>query len=146
MNINRGLFRLWVIFATILIISVSAFNYNDLKIATSHFDPTTARVTLPVECVNARGKPDVDFTQERGYCWYLMPAYRKFYPEYGNLSDEKISDALYASKKAKSTPDSSLLWHALYNILIYGFGISILLLAMGLCIKWIIQGFKNEQR
>lgn len=143
---SRGLLRLWVILAIIFIFAALMLNLDNLKYSKSTFDPTTATLMLPVDCTLARGKLGEDYVNnlEGGYCWYKISEFRKLFPEYKDLPDAKLSEKLYQSMKRKPEPDNHLFWNAIYNVLIYGFGIPILLLVLGFCLKWIISGFKNN--
>jgi hypothetical protein len=140
---RRGLLRLWVIFAIIFIFAAITLNFDNLKYSKSQFDPTTATLALPVDCTLARGELGKNYTSDsEKYCWYTVSEFRKLFPEYKDLPDEKLSEKLYQSMKSK--PDNHLFWDAIHNILIYGFGIPFLLLALSLCFQWIVAGFKNS--
>lgn len=145
MNIMRGLFRLWIILTAIFITVVVMLNAHNLKYSKSAFDPITATLMLPVDCELARGKLSKDYTNnlEGGHCWYKISEFRKLFPEYKNLSDTQLSETLYKSIKRESEPNNHLFWNAAHNVLIYGFGIPILLLVLGLCFKWVFAGFKK---
>jgi len=146
MNISRGLFRLWITFAIIFIFAAIMLNFDNLKYPKTKFDLTTATLMLPVDCALARGKRGKNYINnlEGGYCWYKISEFRKLFPEYKDLPDEKLSEQLYRSVKRKSEPDNHLFWNAIHNVLIYGFGIPILLLVLGFCLKWVIAGFKKN--
>lgn len=146
MNISRGLFRLWIILAVLFVFLVIIFNLDDLKHPTSKFDSTTAKLMLPVDCSLVRGKLDKDYsTNLKGnYCWYQISVFRKLFPEYKDLQDTELSEKLYKKVNIKSQPDNHLFWNAVQNILIYGLGIPLLLLALGFCLKWALAGFRNN--
>ena len=107
MNFGVGFFRIWIVASVLFATGVAVLSYD--KIA-SEFeragqDWSKAGILLvPVDCRDARGKVNVDYTPPEGpwnaytgspQCWYRADVLRRLYPEYKDLPDDDLSDRLY---------------------------------------------------
>jgi hypothetical protein len=136
MDLRRGLFRLWIVFA-VLFASVAAivsfdgvrdeFRNASVKNAGSHF-----ALLVPVDCLQARGQLDSDYYKNAGYCWYEMPKFRALYPQYKHWEDSELSEELY--KKIGIILPERRPWTKLAQAagLALGIPVAVLLLGWGL--------------
>lgn len=95
-NVRGGLFRLWIVLATvwaIVVCSVSFRNVRDefkkaesmRKINAMGFKPD-----LPVDCASARGQAgDYRRDEKKNLCWYDMRKFRVLFPEYKDLDERQ---------------------------------------------------------
>jgi hypothetical protein len=83
MNARRGLFRLWIVFCVLVVISVSVASYNDVRDEFRVAGNLHAHM-LPVACIDSalRGTAGTDYSFGGGFCWYRMKDFRRLYPEY----------------------------------------------------------------
>ena len=164
MNIKRGLFRLWAIFTVVfagivLVISADSLHREFKKVYSPSPWKDLAVLLVPTDCNTARGKKptaeefldppatfpkNADYTTEKDnpYCWYELPKFRTLYPEYKDLSDDELSDKLYA--KAGLPTEHPHPWSLLGNTLLFALGPPILLLVFGRALLWAISGFRTS--
>lgn len=151
MNARRGMFRLWLVFSVLFVIGVGAASYirirNEFRIADTDLDALAKKYggtnLLPVNCAEARGTMDRDYSSSEGLCWYTMENFRRFYPEYRDLSDRVISDRVYA--KAGIPLRKAHPWEALLDAALLAVGIPLIILALGFGFAWVISGFRTPQ-
>lgn len=111
-NLRRGLFRLWIIFACLFVIAVGIASTQGIR---DEFrkDSITNKwgwaLMVPVDCSEARGKVSTDYSKEKdGLCWYEMSKFRAQYTEYKDLKDDQLSDRLYEKAGLPANADSAL--------------------------------------
>ena len=181
MNINRGLFRIWLVFSAIFIFGTLSLSYNEIfnefknKYATSK-PPADASSLVPMDCKIARGvKSEFDNAQlkalkdansrltasgnketletTKGYdyfksrddihCWYDLSKFRAQFPEYNDLSDQVLTDALYEKAFDLNAPEYDP-WSLLLKKILLSISIPLGSLILGLITKWAIAGFKSS--
>jgi len=161
MNMQRGLFRLWVCFAVIFAAIILFISYDDIKNVFSKTLPYHDYQTLlPVDCSQARGnKPSteksldgksddkadyfqLDNGQDKEHCFYTIPKFRPLYPEYKDLSDEELVERTYDKIGVKT--DHFVPWEKLFHVLRFAFGIPLIILALGRSLFWVASGFKSK--
>ena len=100
MNLRRGFFRIWVVVSIAFAGAVGVLGYEKVAGEFERAGPWPGILMVPVDCRDARGNADKDYTTglDGSWCWYQVDVLRKLYPEYKDLSDEAVGDRLY--KKA----------------------------------------------
>ena len=73
MNWRRGLFRLWIVGTVLFVLAVAFVSYSEIK---EQFD-----------AIAIASKPEVTSS--------FIAEFRQQYPEYNNLTDDQLSDAVY---------------------------------------------------
>jgi len=73
MNWRRGLFRLWIVGTVLFVLAVAFVSYGEIK---AEFDANAIA-----------SKPEVTSS--------FIAEFRQRYPEYNNLTDDQLSDAVY---------------------------------------------------
>jgi hypothetical protein len=105
MNWRRGLFRLWLVFSVLFAIGAVSFNYIKGEFDQLSFKEAMKNdiLMVPVDCSLARGAEKTDYIKDinpsaRNACWYQSPKFRRLYPEYADLTDDKLIGAKPYSK------------------------------------------------
>lgn len=144
MNIRRGLFRLWVIFAGLFVIGtgvvLSSEIREEFKKAAATREMSSFILDIPVDCAIARGKLSADYTNEIGRCWYELPKFRALYPEYKDLSDDRLSNLLYG--KAGIPLVTLRPWTKVIQAAGLAIGVPIAALLLGWSMIWAFSGFQ----
>ena len=70
MNWRRGLFRLWIVGAALFVFAITFISYSDIK-----------------EQFDVASEPEVTSS--------FIAEFRQRYPEFNNLTDDQLSDAVY---------------------------------------------------
>lgn len=74
MNIRRGLFRLWAVFASLFVIATGIVSTgsicDEFRKAASIKDASSFVPLLPIDCSQARGSAGSDYSSFNGCCWY----------------------------------------------------------------------------
>jgi hypothetical protein len=92
---------LWLIFFVLFAASVALTSFTeirrDFKAASGLAKSQVRGIRVPMSCTNARGTENRDYVAEvnDAFCWYDMPSLRKIYPEYDDVSDRTLIDAIY---------------------------------------------------
>jgi len=133
-NIRRGLFRLWVVASLLFLIWLGWLSYDEIR---SEFK--YASLGLPADCGKARGSSGKDYEEDGGLCWYDQSKFRKLFPEYKDLSDEDLSDKLYAGTGLPHRPARP--WAKLLGTLGFATGVPLAALALGWSLIWALSGF-----
>lgn len=149
MNITRGLFRLWLVFATLFAIGIIALGFGDTKreFEKAFLDFSQAGTMLiPVRCGTARGAENADFTRDTStasspVCWYELPKFRKLYAEYKDMSDEKLSESLYARAGIALNPPRP--WQMVGMFTSIALLPPIIVFILGWVLIWAFRGFRK---
>ena len=75
MNWRRGLFRLWIVGAALFVFAIAFVSYSDIK-----------------EQFDVASEPEVTSS--------FIAEFRQRYPEFNNLTDDQLSDAVYRNSTA----------------------------------------------
>ena len=145
LNVRRGLFRLWIIFACLCVIAVGLVSYSDIydefKKASTRNDEWSAYLMLPVDCSEARGTLSSTYSKEKdGLCWYDMRQFRAQYPEYKDLKNDELHDRLYAKAGITITPPHP--WKKVMYAAEVALGVPIAVLFLGWSLIWAFSGFR----
>jgi hypothetical protein len=156
MNWRRGLFRLWVVGATLFVITVLAISYDEFA---------KPPFFVPVRCGEARGKLGTDYAiKEKGKpssqdhakpnffetCWYSLSKFRTFYPEYNDLEDGDLIRKLHANLDLRTFDDLIAErvpqpWTTIGVWAIIAFGIPLAVLLLGASLVWAFSGFSAKR-
>jgi hypothetical protein len=153
MNLRRGLFRFWLLFAIAFVAGTSALSYETVKSEyekwelIKQIDARGDVLQVPVDCSLARGKLNVDYvtikgTSERN-CWYGLPEFRVAYPEYKDMSDQELSDKMYV-KAGEPIHKAKPLWVTLLQIATFALGVPLGVLVVGSALFWAGAGFRGQ--
>jgi hypothetical protein len=143
---------------------------NEFRISHTDYEAIAKKYggveVVPVDCEEARGLPQLpsgltlvtpevkgvpagltaeqltpDFSRKDGYCWYEMPAFRRLYPEYKDVSDGDLSEKLYAKVgQPLSHPHP---WAIVGETAGIAVGWPLAVLALGWSLAWAFSGFRN---
>lgn len=160
-RLRRGLFRLWLVLSGVFVLVV-AWSYFDA--VRTEFDRAELlykmghdRVLLPVECSQARGVEDKDYTRaqlshgelyrlrpNQPTCWYAPDKLRALYPEYAGLADTALAQKLFAATgiPLQKPPAPFVLG---LRVALLAIGAPLLALALGSGLLWAIGGFLRER-
>jgi hypothetical protein len=147
-NLRRGLFRLWIIFACLFVISVGIASSDgirdEFKRKASTKNQRGFTLMVPVDCSKARGELPSDYSKEKdGLCWYEMPKLRTLYTEYKDLNDAQLSDRLYAKAGIPLTPSRP--WTKVMEATEIALGVPAAVLILGWALVWAFSGFRQAQ-
>lgn len=154
MNWSRGFFRLWALFAVFWVCGITIGFWSDVRdefTKSRNYNRFSEYVMLlPVECSKARGAIGVDYTaDEKGpwvdhggkhICWYEEPKFRAQFPEYADIPQKELTRRIYAEVgQPLNIPEPWLhlgiaIFHALFWPLV--------LLVIGLALRWVLIGFR----
>jgi hypothetical protein len=146
-NLRRGLFRLWIIFACLFVFAVGIASTRGIREEFSK--ASTAKkwgwaLVVPVDCSQARGEVGSDYSKEKdGLCWYEMPKFRAQYPEYKDLNDDQLSDRLYGQAGIPVTPIRP--WTKVTQAAGIALGVPVGILILGWSLMWALSGFRHGQ-
>ena len=83
----------------------------------------------------------VDYTTGKdGLCWYKMPDFRRLYPEYKDLSNQVLSEKLYA--KVGQPLQHIHPWHKVFKTAAIAIGMPVAVLLLGWSLLWALAGFR----
>jgi hypothetical protein len=162
-RLRRGLFRLWLVLSAVFVLAMGVHYFDAVR---SQFDRAELMATmlrradapLPVECRNARGVEDKDYTRAQpGHgelyrlrpseptCWYPRERLRALYPEYAGLSDPPLAEKLYGAIgiPLQEAPAPFALG---LRIALLAVGAPLLALALGSGLLWAAAGFARPPR
>lgn len=152
MNIVQGLWRTWLVLATLFILYVALNQGENIISEFSQKAQVDALIAgqgegIPVACSDARGKSGEDWHRlppmvgnSPNFCWYPLPTFRKYYPEYAGVPDLDLLDAQYYKANVffwKPHP-----WWTLGMNSAMAFGLPLAILALG----WAVMGFFRFDR
>jgi hypothetical protein len=146
-NVRRGLFRLWIIFACLCILVVGIVSSGSIR---EEFEKASERkswgrgdiLLVPVDCSDARGSLSSDYSKEGdGRCWYEMPKFRAQYSEYKDLTDDQLSDGLYKKAGIALTPIRP--WKKVMQAAGIAVGVPLAVLILGGSMIWALSGFRQ---
>jgi hypothetical protein len=146
MNLRRGLFRLWVVFAAVFVIAVGVTSSGGIgaafEQASIRKDVITGGPMVPVDCANARGFLWTDYWKEKEdhQCWYPIARYRELYGAYKELDDDALVATLY-EKAGMPRADSLDPWIKLVETAAVAVGAPLAVLVLGWSLIWAISGF-----
>jgi hypothetical protein len=146
-NLRRGLLRLWVLASLLWCAGMTIKAFDDFRHDKTPIDALPA--LYPVQCEYRRGIEPKDFEQKEGRCWYSPSSFRRLYPEYADIEDHALAEALY--KKAglsvprTEVPLQSLILNRIQFVLFYGVGVSLAMLLFGRLILWAVSGFASSE-
>ncbi len=105
--------------------------------------PLPNLLATPTSPPAARGIPGTNYTDRNGTCWYDSKTFRKFYPEYNDLSNRELGKKLMA---AAGTPLIEFHpWHKVLETAAIAFGCPLGVLILGWGLVWAFAGFKQPQ-
>jgi hypothetical protein len=144
-NLRRGLFRLWIVFACAFIVAVAVASSGGISGAFEKASPRKDLFGLPlvpVDCADARGYLLADYSKEKQdmLCWYTIPKYRAFYYERKDVDDDQLADRLY-EKAGIPLASSFEAWVKLVNAAGVALGVPLAVLVLGLSLMWAFSGF-----
>jgi hypothetical protein len=146
MNIRRGLFRLWVVLSGIFIIAASILLSggirDEFKKARGVKEMSSFKTLLPVDCSKVRGSVASDYSNFEGQCWYEIPKFRKLYPEYKDVDDNRLSEFLYEKAGIPLTPIRP--WRKLMETVGFIVGVPLVVLLLGRSLMWAASGFRGQ--
>jgi hypothetical protein len=144
-DIRRGSFRLWIVFAVLFVIAVGVessggireeFNKASLTKEMTGFTPL-----VPVDCSKARGYVSSDYEKRDGRCWYEIPKFRALHAEYKDLNDYDLSERLY--KKAGIPLKPIRPWTKVTEAAGLAVGVPLAVLMLGWSLIWAFSGFRR---
>jgi hypothetical protein len=148
-NVRRGLFRLWLVFAVLFVMGVVGLYFGDLREEFRRASlmkniAATSILLLPTDCTDARGAVDIDYTTRTTdpHCWYELPKFRTHYPEYNDLSEDDLAEKLYG--KAGIPTNRVRPWRHTFQVLAAAFGIPLAFLFLGTALVWATEGFRSS--
>src|ERR1041384_4888500 len=68
------------------------------------FRPTPGWRSASLRNERSASPESPDYSKERSFCWFQLPKVRAFYPEYKDLTDDQLSEGLYAKADMPLTP------------------------------------------
>jgi hypothetical protein len=152
MNWRRGFLRIWIILSVLFAVGVVTLSMDDIKAAYHRYmfyveDAKWAPI-VPVECSDVRGKDGVDFHRvalgsDTVHCWYDIQKFRGQFPEYKDMTDDTLSDRLYA-KLGMPTQHLPSFWEMLAVTAGKAIGIPLTVLALGCAMTWAVAGFRSS--
>ena len=149
MNWRRGLFRLWIVGTALFVIAVAFVSYGEIKqqfddIAVMHVLEAD-ELAVPVQCADARGVADADYTVQFANCWYAMSKFRRLYPEYNDLSDNELTRKLYDVRGIAAASELPNPWKTLGMWVSIALGIPLAVLVLGASLVWAFSGFAAKR-
>jgi hypothetical protein len=161
MNWRRGLFRLWIVGSALFVLAVAFVRYGDIKKEFDALDVWNSkpadddfRPLVPQLCGDARGVAGTDYATTYRLphpsdksanpnpfdnCWYIMPEFRRLYPEYHSLSDDDLVRKLYPDHGLKVPLPNP--WASVGTAAAIAFGIPLVVLVLGSSLVWAFSGF-----
>jgi hypothetical protein len=163
LNWRRGLFRLGIVGVTLFVIaaaSISSSGINKRFHVALQEHTSGGEVVVPQLCFNARGVAGIDYSTQEGRnpgpwdvskkpnpfdnCWYAMSKFRSLYPEFKDLSDNELTQKLYADHGVM-TRDLPNLWETLGTVAGIAFRIPLVVLILGTSLVWAFSGFRRHK-
>ena len=99
--IREGLLRIWVICTILFFAAVGAWFFRPVQKEFQRADfaeriGSSAVPLIPIACREARGTAGVDYLSDidQRNCWYDLPKFRSFYPEYRGMPDGALAPAM----------------------------------------------------
>ena len=147
-NVRRGLFRLWIIFACLWVVAVVLASGDAIregfKKASVAKEVSDWVALVPVDCSGARGTLSSDYSKDKdGRCWYEMPKFRAQYTEYRDLNDDQLSERLYRKAGIPLTPSRP--WTKVMQTAGIAVGVPMAVLMFGWSLMWAFSGFRPAQ-
>jgi hypothetical protein len=153
MNFRTGLIRLWIVFSALFALVVCVSSYSSIRrdfeaSAKGPFYDALAKqyggqLLLPVDCYKSRGTVTVDYSMDRGHCWYGIESFRRLYPEYADFADLDLANRAYS--KAGLTVAAARPWKRVLQTASLAVGGPLAVLAFGWAAAWIAAGFRRQQ-
>jgi hypothetical protein len=141
LNVRRGLFRLWLICSVAWVATFSYIGYQEFRAVRDAWHAPSWEVLLPTDCSVARGVQGTDFENHEGHCWYSMPKFRTFFPEYRDLSDDDLANKLYTRLGVLPVDRSG--FKELRQAGLIAVGVPLVVLVLGWALIWAISGFRG---
>jgi hypothetical protein len=160
LRVARGLFRLWIVGASLFVIATSIWSYDEIAsdFAAWRGVEWPGELLVPHLCGDARGIIGTDYTtkprQNPGPwdkyaspnpfddCWYPLSKFRPLYQEFRTLSDIELSSKLYADA-GRPLRDPPNPWVALGIRTGFAFAVPSAVLILGAAFGWAVRGFRN---
>ena len=147
MNIRRGLFRFWIVFAGLFVIAVGVASSYPIRREFEKAGEAKAILTrieregiLIVPCSH-RGKRPFDVRQPDGRCGYDIPKFRAQHPEYSGLGEDQLLDRLCdeagINMKMPFSP-----WKRVIEAGGIAVGVPVAVLILGWASLWAFAGFR----
>jgi cbb3-type cytochrome oxidase subunit 3 len=99
--IREGLLRIWVICTILFFAAVGAWFFRPVQKEFQRADfaeriQSSAAPLIPIACRDARGTAGADYRSDidQRNCWYDLPKFRIFYPEYQGTPDGALAAAM----------------------------------------------------
>jgi hypothetical protein len=152
MNLRRGLFRLWIVFAVLFVIAVAAVSFEPIKKEFSEArlkrETHPGSLMVPFDCSLARGVDGTDYVRNldpsaEPACWYRSARFRELYSEYAIRSDDELSKQQYPKFGLDLEYLAPSPWRAVFIAVGIAFGIPALALVLGVVFGWAGAGFQN---
>jgi hypothetical protein len=160
-RLRRGLFRLWLVLSAAFVVAV-AWHYFDA--VRTEFDRAQLmykmghdRALLPMECNQARGLEDKDYTRaqpshgelyrlrpNQATCWYAPDRLRALYPEYAGTADQPLAQKLYSAVGIPLQRPPAPFTLGL-RVALLAIGAPLLALALGSGLLWAMGGFLRQR-
>ncbi|WP_186007842.1 hypothetical protein [Rhizobium etli] len=161
MNIQRGLFRLWLVMSLFWVIGVgvvgSGYIKSDKWWKGDEWWEKDPLAFLPVRCEDARGTVNVDYEKLDAFepwnqyrtpstaCYFTIEKLRAPFPEYKDQSREEISRKLYDRIGWAPAFDGDRYEHTKIVSAVATIP-PLLLLIIGGLIGWALAGFKSSAK
>ena len=151
---RRGLFRLWIIFACLVMIAVGVASSSEIRRefrVANDVEKGKTRIKrsgiLIVPCsprFSARGKLSSDYSEQNGRCWYDMPKFKTQHPEYKDLTDNQLFDR-FCEHAGISMALAFSPWATVMQAVGMAVGIPAAVLILGWSLLWAYSGFQPGQ-
>jgi hypothetical protein len=147
-NIRLGLFRLWIVASTLFLIAAVYGYSGSVRDEFKKARKENHALMLPLKCEDTEGKKvrgvvSDDYVIWNSYCWYQMSKFRALYPEYKNVSDDALTDAIYA--KIGSPLEHAHPWRLLFTAASIAVGLPLAILAIVSALYWAVLGFRAKR-
>jgi hypothetical protein len=147
-NIRLGLFRLWIVASTLFFIAAVYGYSGSIRDEFRKARKENHALLLPLKCEDAQGRKargvvSKDYVIYDSYCWYQMSKFRALYPEYKKVSDDVLTDAIYA--KVGTPLEHARPWRLLFNAASIAIGLPLAILAAFSAFYWAVLGFRAKK-
>jgi len=172
MNIRRGFFRIWAVLSSASVAIVFWWSYPQIKdqfgqqilshdmpiecnlakgqIDTDFYALDKNTSSMPdgfeLEQSSTVKSDDLKFDDlvPGNICWYHPIKFRKFFPEYSDLSDDALRQKLYQKANLQQTWPHP--WEVLSTTIRNAAIFPLIMLGLWFTGYWIVAGFRNKNR
>lgn len=130
MNLQRGLFRLWIVGAALWVLAVAFVSYGEIK---KQFDAVERKPYAPSSVAPEPNTKVIEFEGQL----HRFPA---------DFTDQEIATALKSVSKQPWMFDPPNPWATLGSVVAFALGIPLAVLALGSALLWALSGFAAERK